>query len=250
MQNSDYFGRTYEPFALQVGPEMLYIVTAPKDVTEVYKKADVLAWDSHLNQLFLNFGFNAESLKRAWLKPVDVDSRYKTVNPHQLSLIHLVESIYAKQLLPGPHMDEIGETFVAALQSALRLPYLKARSVRENTYSRTVSLLTLCQYTLLEAGIYSFFGKTIMEMDENIIPNMLAFAENAWMLFYGLPSCFASAVLIPQSAVLATFQHFADRPESLRSDQSWSVQQILIAQECVGIDLKSRACMLLMILWA
>lgn len=84
MQNSDHIGRTYEPFAPQVGPEMLYIVTAPKDVAEVYKKADVLAWDGHLNQIFLNFCFNAKSLKRAWLKPVTADPRYITVNRHQL----------------------------------------------------------------------------------------------------------------------------------------------------------------------
>ena len=250
MQDSDYIGRTYEPFALQVGPEMLYIVTAPKDVAEVYKKAEFLGWDGHLNQIFLNFGFNAESLKRAWLKPIDASPCYRTVNPHQLSLIRLIESIYAKQLLPGAHMDEISEGFVAALHAALRLPNLKVCSVRANTHSKTLSLLTLCQYTLLEAGIHSFFGKTIMEIDENIISNLLAFTENAWMLFYGLPSFFASAVLNPQSAVLATFQQFADLPESLRNDQSWSVQQILIAQECVGIDLRSRACMLLMILWA
>ncbi len=229
---------------------MLYIITAPKDVVEVYKKADVLAWDGHLNQIFLNFGFNAESLKKAWLKPVNADLRYRTVNPHQLSLIHLVESIYAKQLLPGVHMDEMGEAFVAALQTAMRLPNLEVCSVRSNTYSRTVSLLTLCQYTLLEAGMHSLFGGKIMEIDTNIIPKQLAFTENAWMLFYGLPSLFASAVLTPQSAVIATFMQFADLPESLRSDQSWSVQQLLVGQECIGIDLKSRACMLLMILWA
>lgn len=147
-------------------------------------------------------------------------------------------------------MDEIGEGFMAALQAAFRLPNLQICSLRANTHSRTVSLLTLCQYTLLEAGIYSFFGRTIMEIDKNIIPNMLTFTENAWMLFYGLPSFLASGVLTPQSAVIATFQQFADLPESLRNDQSWSVQQILISQECVGVDLRSRACMLLMILWA
>lgn len=250
MQHSDYFGRSHEPFALQVGPEKLYIVTAPKDVAEVYKKADVLGWDGHLNQLFLNFGFNAKSLQRAWVKPVSVEPRYKTVNPHQLSLIHLIESVYAKQLLPGPHMDEIGASFVAALQAAVRLPNLEICSVKANTCSRTVSLLTLCQHTLLEAGINSFFGKNIMEIDQDIIPKMLAFTENAWMLFYGLPSLFASAVLTPQSAVIASFQKFVDLPESLREDQSWSVQRILVAQECVGIDSRSKACMLLMILWA
>ena len=216
----------------------------------MYKKPNVLAWDGHLNQLFLNFGYDAESLKRAWMKPVNIDSRYKTVNPHQLPLIHLVESIYAKQLLPGPHMDEMVEHFVGALQASLRLPNLKTCSVTAKSHSRTVSLLSLCQYSLLEAGIYSFFGKTIMESDKNIIPNLLAFSENAWMLFYGLPSFFASAALTPQSAVLATFQKFANLPESRRMDQSWSVQQILVAQECLGIDLRSKACMLLMVLWA
>ena len=229
---------------------MIYIVTAPKDVAEVYKKPNVLAWDGHLNQIFLNFGFNAESLKRAWVKPIDIDSRYKTVNPNGLPLIRLIESIYAKQLLPGPHMDKMVESFVATLQQSLRLPNPKVCSVRADTHSRTVSLWSLCQYTLLEAGINSFFGKTIMESDKNIIPNQLAFTENAWMLFYGLPSYFASAVLTPQSAVLATFQQFANLPETLRMDQSWSVQQMLVAQECLGIDLRSRACMLVMVLWA
>lgn len=84
-------------------------------------------------------------------------------------------------------MNNMGENFVAALQAALRLPDLETRSVSANTHSRAVSLLTLCQYTLLKARIYSFFGKKIMEIDRNIIPTFLTFTENTWMLFYGLP---------------------------------------------------------------
>ncbi|KAI4273322.1 MAG: hypothetical protein L6R38_006366 [Xanthoria sp. 2 TBL-2021] len=229
---------------------MLYIITAPKDVAEVFKRADVLEWDGHLNQIFLNFGMNPESLKQAWLKPSQADARYLGINPQQLSLIRLVERIYAQQLLPGVHMDEIGSSFVTALHAAFRLPNLEISSVRADNGARAFSLRTLCQYTLLEAGIYSFFGKTIMEMDNNIIPNLLAFTDNAWMLFYGLPSFLASAVLVPQKTVLETFQRFADLPENLRNDQSWSVQRVLIAQECVGMDTRSKACMLAMILWA
>lgn len=41
------------------------------------------------------------------------------MNHHQLSLIRLIESIYAKQLLPGVYMNNMGEIFVAALQAAL-----------------------------------------------------------------------------------------------------------------------------------
>ena len=233
-----------------MGPETLYIITAPKDVAEVFKKADVLGWDGHLDQIFLNFGMNPESLKQAWLKPSHADPRYLAINPQRLSLIRLVERIYAQQMLPGVHMDEIGSSFETALSAAFRLPNLEVSSVRADNGSRVFSLRTLCQYTLLEAGIHSFFGKTVMEMDKNIIPNLIAFTDNAWMLFYGLPSFLASAVLVPQNAVLETFQRFADLPENLRNDQSWSVQQVLTAQECVGMDPRSKACMLAMILWA
>ena len=147
-------------------------------------------------------------------------------------------------------MDAMGEAFVAALQVALCLSKLKVYSVRANTYSSTFSLLTLYQRMLLEAATSSLFGHTIMEIDADFVSHQLAFTENGWMLFYRLPSYLASAVLTPQRAVIATFERFAILPESLRKDQLWSVQQILTAQECVGIDLTSRACVLTMILWA
>ncbi|KAL8993147.1 MAG: hypothetical protein Q9169_006568 [Polycauliona sp. 2 TL-2023] len=230
---------------------MLYIITAPKDVAEVFKKVDALGWDGHLNQIFLNFGMNPESLKQAWMKPAHADARYLSVNPQQLPLIRLVERIYAQQLLPGIHMDEIGASFETALHAAFRPSNLEiSRSAAVNNGSDIFSLRTLCQYTLLEAGIHCFFGKSIMEMDKNIIPNLLAFTDNAWMLFYGLPSFLASAASTPQNLVLETFRRFADLPEDLRRDQSWSIQNVLIAQECNGMDSRSKACMLVMILWA
>lgn len=172
------------------------------------------------------------------------------MNPKQLSLIHLIEKIYAKQLLPGVQMDRMSEAFITSLQPTLCWPTLEFCTVKANSGFKTVSLKALCQHTLLEAGIYSFFGTMIGQIDANFIQNMLAFNENAWMLFYGLPPMFSSAVSTPQRALRETLRKFASLPERVRKDQSWGVQQILIAQEIVGIDLESRACMLLMILWA
>ena len=206
-----------------------------------------------MNQLFLNFGFNAESLKLAWLKPVEGNSSYihnNSVNPNGLSLIRLIESIYAKQLLPGAQMDRMNEAMKMSLQTTLCWPALEFCTVKANMGFKTVSLKTLCQHALLEAGTYSFFGAMIGQIDTNFIQNMLAFSENAWMLFYGLPPMFSSAVSTPQRALRETLQKFASLPESQRDDQSWGIQQVLVAQEMVGVDLESRACMLLMILWA
>ena len=110
--------------------------------------------------------------------------------------------------------------------------------------------MTLCQHTLLKAGVYAFFGTMIDQIDPKFIQNMLIFNEKAWMSFFRVPSMFSLAMSNPKRALIETFQKFASLPETLRHDQSWSVRQILIAQEIVGIDLKSRACMLLVILWA
>ena len=147
-------------------------------------------------------------------------------------------------------MDRMSEAFIKSLQKTLSWPALDFCTVKANSDFKTVSLKALCQHTLLEAGIYSFFGTMIGQFDANFIQNMLAFNDNAWMLFYGLPPMFSSAVSTPQRALKETLQKFVSLPESLRNDQSWGIQQILVAQEIVGIDLESRACMLLMILWA
>ena len=231
----------------------MYIVTSPQDVGDVFKKPNVLGWDGHLNQIFLNFGFNPESLKLAWLKPIDGGSCYipnDPVNPKHLSLIHFIESIYAKQLLPGVQMDRMNEKFTTSLRTTLCWSTLDFCAVKKNIGFKTVSLKALCQHTTLEAGIFSFFGAMIGQIDSNFIQNMVVFTDNAWMLFYGLPRVFSSAVSTPKWALGKTLQRFASLPESQRNDQSWGVQQILIAQETAGVDLESRACMLLMILWA
>lgn len=47
----------------------------------------------------------------------------------------------------------------------------------------------MCEWTLLETGIYSFFGAMIGYMDVKFISNMLAFNENAWMLIYSPGVC-------------------------------------------------------------
>lgn len=151
--------------APQVGPETLYSVTSPQDVARVFKRADVLIWEGHLNQIFLNFGFNAESLRLAWLKPVDGDARYihnNPVNPKQLSLIHLIENIYVKQFLPGVQMDIMSQAFNKSLQTTLCWPEFDVCAVKTNGGLQTVSLKALCQHVLLEAGIFSFLVQRLV----------------------------------------------------------------------------------------
>ena len=155
-------GRTYEPFALQVGLETVYIVTAPKDVSEVLRKADTLQWHEHLNQIFLNFGFDPKSLKRAWMKPVEKSPLCfgnNPVNPKQLSIIHFVENIYAQQLLPGVQMDKMTQSFKRSLESSLQWPNMGFFGTGSSSDCQTVSLKTYggFQRTRMDAFLWNTF---------------------------------------------------------------------------------------------
>ena len=48
----------------------------------------------------------------------------------------------------------------------------------------------------------------------------------------------------------STMTDFVNLPETEREGQAWGIRQVLQAQEIVGIDNESRACMLLLIYWA
>ncbi|CAD6574398.1 MAG: hypothetical protein ASARMPRED_006688 [Alectoria sarmentosa] len=81
-------------------------------------------------------------------------------------------------------------------------------------------------------------------------PNMLDFNDRAWMVFFGLPSIFSSEVTQARRKMTSTMTTFADLSETEREGQAWGIRQVLQAQETVGIDKESRACMLLLIYWA
>jgi hypothetical protein len=249
----NYTGRTHEPFALQVGSKKFYIVTAPQDVAEVYRKVATLNWDGHLNQILTNFGFKGDALKLAWHKPIPGEKCYvhkNPVNPKQLSLIHLIEEVYIAQLLPGVHMDEMCQAFIVSLKNSLQPTKMDFCTLERYGATSRVSLKSLCRYTLVEAATRSMFGDTLHRLNPEIRQNMLDFNDRAWMVFFGLPEIFSQAVSKAHRTMTKTMKEFVSLPEEERAGQAWGIQQILKAQEIVGIDLDSRACMLLLIYWA
>jgi hypothetical protein len=228
-------------------------VTAPQDVADVYKNVATLNWDGHLNQILTNFGFKGDALKLAWHKPLDGDSCYvhkNPVNPKQLSLIHLIEEVYIAQLLPGIHMDEMCKAFISSLHDGLQPTKLDFCTLERTTSTRRVSLKALCRSTLVEAATRSMFGDVLHHLCPNIAENMLQFNDRAWMVFFGLPEFLSPAVANARRTMTETMKAFVALPEQERAGQAWGIGQILKAQEIVGIDIESRACMLLLIYWA
>ena len=228
-------------------------MTEPQNVAEVYRNVTTLSWDGHLSQILINFGFKKQALDLAWHKPVDGESCYvhkNPVNPKQRSLIHVIEEAYITQLLPGKHMDEMCRAFITSLDTTLWWDNLDFCTLESNEISKRVSLKNLCRFTLVEAATRSMFGDVLHKLNPEIAQNMLDFNDRAWMVFFGLPSIFSSAVTNARRKMTSTMTDFVNLPETEREGQAWGIRQVLQAQEIVGIDNESRACMLLLIYWA
>ncbi|KAL9012109.1 MAG: hypothetical protein Q9173_003108 [Seirophora scorigena] len=243
----------YLGILLSVLTQKLYIITAPEDVAAAFKTTTSLNFDGHLNELLINFGFEGEALRLAWYEARPGDPRYlpeSLVTPRQKSLNRLTEEVYKQQLLPGEKMDVMCRVFVKSLSNTLQWERLGFCTVTTCQDTRHVSLRALCRHTMVDAATRWMFGSHLHAIEPDIVNHMLGFNDFAWMVFFQYPDYFGSPVSAPRKRITEALKVFISLPEEQRSEQAWSIKTVLTAQDIVGIDLKSKASVLLMIYWA
>ena len=147
-------------------------------------------------------------------------------------------------------MDDMCKVFVTSMKNTLHWDCLDFCTLSRTQKCRRVSLRALCQQTMVEAATRSVFGSHLHQIEPDVVQHMLQFNQFVWMIFFRYPNTFGSPVLGPQNKLIDALETFIKLPEDLRSEQSWSIKTILTAQEIVGIDLRSRASVMLLIYWA
>ena len=201
----------------------------------------------------MNFGFKGEALRLAWHVAQPGEPCYlpdDLITPRQKSLNRLTEEVYRQQLLPGPKMDVMCKTFIDSISNTLRWENLDFCMLAKTDKGRRVSLRALCQQTMVEAATRSMFGSHLHQIEPDVVQHMLQFNQHVWMIFFRYPDTFGSPAAEPRRRLVEVLETFVRLPEESRSEQSWSIKTILTAQEIVGIDIRSRASVLLLIYWA
>lgn len=200
-----------------------------------------------------NFGFKGEALRLAWHVAQPEDPRYfpdGLITPRQKSLNRLTEEVYKQQLLPGEKMDVMCKVFIDALLDSLQWNSLGFCTLTEHRGTKRLSLRGLCRGVMVDAAVRSMFGKHLHEIEPDIVRHMMEFNDHVWMIFFRYPQSFCSAVSGPREKMMKALEAFISLPEEERPEQAWSIKKILTAQNIVGIDLQSKASIILMILWA
>ena len=212
-----------------------------------------ISFDGHLNELLLHFGLQGEGLRLTWLEPKPGDPEYLPdglIVPRQKSLLRLTEEVYRQQLLPGQKMDVMSNAFIDALLDQVRWNALDFCTRNNSGGTKQVSLHGMVRQFIVDATVKCMFGTHLHDIDSDVVKHMMSFNDNAWMIVFQYPSRLSSPVKVPQTKMLSLLRTFIELPEAKRSQQAWSVRTILKAQQLVGVDLHSRASLMLMILWA
>ncbi|KAK7972351.1 cytochrome p450 [Apiospora saccharicola] len=254
-------GRTGEPFAIQLLGKQIYICTSPSDVSTVFDNTESFNFDNYLTHLLTSFGISKEALDLAWHQPKPGDWCYisnNPVNPKQKSLIHQVEDVYRTQLLPGNHMDVWSLRFLDSVRTSLSglrsLDFCTLRSEScegsQGAQLRAVSLYSLVSFVSVQATAHAMFGPHLHEINPLVVQDMLSFNEHVWMIVFRCPSILAMPVREHRDKLMATTRKFVRLPREQRSQASWAMTSVLDGMENVGMDMESRASMILMIFWA
>lgn len=167
-----------------------------------------------------------------------------------MDFIHLTEDIYKKQLLPGAKMDEMCKMFLNALYNSVRWESLKDCGPLGQGPRKRISLYSTCRFAMVDAATRSMFGPHLHNIEPKIVEYMINFNDFAWMVFFRYPDFVGLPVTEPRRKIIDALKRFIQLPEEQRPEQSWSIKNIITAQEIVGIDLEAQASVILLIFWA
>lgn len=94
------------------------------------------------------------------------------------------------------------------------------------------------------------FGPHLHAINPQVVQDMLAFNEHVWVIVFRCPNILGLSVTEHRNKLLATTRKFVQLPKGKRAEASWAMTSVLDGMETVGMDMESRACMVLMIFWA
>ena len=110
-----------------------------------------------------------------------------------------------------------------------------------------VGLYRLVSFFSVQAACRAMFGRHLMDINDKVAELMLEFDEHVWMILVRYPS-FIGTPAMEQShtELMAMMRQFVSLAEEERSGASWAITSVLEGMEIIGMDMESRAAMVLM----
>ena len=203
----------------------LYIITSPADMSLVYKNTTSLSFDEFIPDLHLAFGMSPHGRHIMW-----DDSKGEC-------LIRVADSFHRAQLHPGEHLDDLTDKFLYQIEQRLSWDMVAQLDRQSTSPGKQVvlSVYDWCADVLVPAASVAFFGKALLEVDENLIRDFYDFDDDSWMLTYKYPRFLARKMYAGKDKNSETFTRYFQLPSSERQEACYYVKSLEARQREQGM---------------
>lgn len=231
MQAKKYLNNTREPFALQLKDRKMYFVLHPDDSTAVYRNTTTMSFMKVVEQLQRTFRISEKTMQTAWTVPKSKEEdRVQTIagvsNPGLKSLGDLSMDFWKAQVA-GKEYGALEAKFSHMIADEL------AKEVAHGpTGDGVFKLLPLMQKVFLTAGMRTFFGEKLLEMDPDFVAKFIAFDGESWKLWFKWP--LSKKMFANKRRVEESLEKWLEVPRGERGDLSYLVDMVEKTQVAIG----------------
>lgn len=231
-----------EPFELNLGSQRAYILTDPKDVALMFKASATMTFDKFGHDLLGMFGCSAEGNRKIWANTATLSGFAKASwNPKALPIGPLVMELFSHQFLPGPRLEKYMKTTV----ECIRDNFQKWMSRKGEPFL----LQQWCAVNINKALTLSLLGRSVDEVNPQLLDKFLQFNQTGWKLIFGYPKWLAPDTHRSRDVILDTMEAFIALPKVQRHDQAYIINCVEEEARNIGLSDRDIAAMVSMIYW-
>lgn len=226
-----------------IAGQMIYVLTSPQDVTEIYRNTKTLTFHEYVQDVMRSIGVSKNGIGKLWHTTTDTKSPKRV----KKSLAEAGEDYYREQLLPGHELDVLWKRIMRFVDTEVTWENLVKHPVPDGLPN--VSLLDWTRDVLLKAVTEAFFGDQLMKLEPQLLDYFTAFDDESWKLTYKYPRQASKNMYQAKDNMVAAIEKYLRLPKDQRPEQAWLIGKLEAETDNVGIDTHDLAAMITSLLW-
>ena len=223
-------------------------MTAPCDVTEVYRNTTTLSFDIFLKNIMCEFGTSTPAIKKLFnLSDCGYVAGEKPVNVPQKAHQFQVRQTQGHELrrLGG----DIAEFFREKLESVTIKSPLNASVPKRNAANPILSLKAWTTELFISAGQRAYFGDALATIDPGLPQALIELDDLSWQVFYQYPRPFRPKVNQLSAHIKRSLEMYLELPPEQRPARGWFTQALEQEYRQAGLGNKDIAAQMLFLYW-
>ena len=202
------------------------------DINAMYKSGPSISFEESNRQFFIQ----QQGMSKAGDELMYTEGHQGPFpNPHSKSMGALVHDVIRANLESSAELDNLADVFQTHLARQMRtIP--KQCIVGSSEEWTDVSLMKLCQWTVLPAGSDTFYGPKLQDLcEENFTQTFITFDDNVSKMLQGLPKFMAKECFRCRKLLLDAVKKYNDTPQEQRGQSSKLAKQFEGEMRAAGI---------------